>query len=110
MQNGRIQMNIAQPNGRVHLSYDVRVAAARRFCACSLFSRPINAELTMLSAGLMPPPPRLIYHKFYISQDSIDFRVMLFLSCLRAFCLARSVSSRAFWFERSETQHIHWII
>ena len=56
MQNGHVKMNIAQPNSRVHLSDGVRVAAARRFCACSLFSRPINAELTMLSAGLMPLP------------------------------------------------------
>ena len=97
MQNGHVKMNIAQPNSRVHLSYGVRVAAARRFCGVSLFFCPINAELTMLSAGLMPsPPPLLISNKYYISQDSIDFRVMLFLSCLRAFCLVPGVSSRAF--------------
>ena len=57
MQNGRIQMNIAQPNGRLHLPYGVRVAAARRFCGVSLFFCPINAELTVLSARLTPPPP-----------------------------------------------------
>ena len=57
MQNGRIQMNIAQPNLWVHLSYSVRVAAARRFCGVSLFSSPINTELTLLAARLTPPAP-----------------------------------------------------
>lgn len=41
-------------------------------------------------------PPCLTIDKYNTSQDRIDFRVMLFLSCLRAFCLARSVWSRAF--------------
>ena len=102
MQNGRIQMNIAQPNGRLHLPYGVRVAAARRFCGVSLFLYPLNPELTMLSARLTPPP-RFTFNKHNTSQGSIDFSVMLFWSCLRAFCLARSILSRAFWFERSET-------
>ena len=57
MQNGRIKINIAQPNSRVHRSYGVRVAAARRFCDCSLLLPVFNAELTVLSARLMPPPP-----------------------------------------------------
>ena len=45
---------------------------------------------------MVPPPPRLTIDKYNTSQDSIDFRVMLFLSCLRVFCLAQRVSSRAF--------------
>ena len=48
----------------------------------------------MLSAGLTPPP-RLI-DKYYISQDSIDFRVILSLSCLGVLCLTQSVSSYFF--------------
>ena len=57
MQNGHVKMNIAQPNGRLHLPYGVRVAAARRFCGVSLFSSPINTELTLLAARLTPPNP-----------------------------------------------------
>ena len=55
MQNGRIDMNIAQPNSRVHLSYGVSVAAMRRFRKCSLFPCVINCELTVLTAWLTPP-------------------------------------------------------
>ena len=57
MQNGRTDINIAQPNSRGHRSYGVRVAAARRFFDVSLFLPIFNAELTVLSARLMPSPP-----------------------------------------------------
>ena len=77
-------------------SIGVCVAAARRVSLCSLLLRPINAELTVLSAGLTPPP-RLTLNKYNTSQDSIDFRVVLSLSCLRAFRLVRIVSPRAFF-------------
>ena len=55
MQNECLAMNIAQPNSRAHLSYSVRVAAARRFRDCLLLLRVFNVELTVLSARLTPP-------------------------------------------------------
>ena len=96
MQNGHI--TLTSPKGFYGYTDSIGgvcVAAVDRFHKCSLFLRPINAELTVLSAWLTPP--HLTFSKYNTSQDSIDFRVVLFLFCLRAFCLARSVSSRAFF-------------
>ena len=97
----------AMPSGHITLtspnefysyteSIGVCVAAVGRFRKSSLFLCSINAGLTMLSTRLTPSP-RLTIDKYNTSQDSIDFRIVLFLSCLRAFCLAQSVSSRAFF-------------
>ncbi len=44
---------------------------------------------------MVTPSPRLIINKYYISQDSIAFTVILSLSCPRPFRLARNGSSRA---------------
>ena len=91
MQNGRIQMNMAQPNLRLHLSDGVRVAAARRFCGVSLFLCSINVELTMLSAGLMLPPPAL--HLISIILHKMIWTLGL---CYLCFLCARSVLHGAF--------------
>ena len=77
-------------------SIGVRVAAVRCVSLYSLLLRIINYKLIMPSAGLTPPPP-LTLNKYNTSQDGIDFRVVLSLSCLRALRLARSTSSRAFF-------------
>ena len=95
MPNGRLRTNIVQPNLLAHQIYDIRGDSARCFSIYSLLSRIINAELTVLTAMLTPPPPRLTKNKYYTSQDSIDFRVVLSLVCLRAFRPARNVSARA---------------
>ena len=84
MQNRRISANIAQPNLRVHRVYGVGGNAARCISNCSLLPRIINARLTMLTAWLTPLPG-LRNNKYYVSQDSIDFRIVLSLSCLRVF-------------------------
>ena len=57
MQNG--QMKLTSPNGFYGYTeaIGVRVAAVRRFRHCSLFLPVFNAELTVLSARLTPPPP-----------------------------------------------------
>ena len=94
MQNRRINTNIAKTTFPAPQPNDVRVNAARRFSNCSLVSRIINAELIMLTA-MLTPPPRLTSNKYYISQDSIAFRVALSLACLRALRLARSTPSQA---------------
>ena len=94
MQSRHININITQPQLPVHRVYGVRVDAARRFFRCSLLLYVINLELTVLSAWLTPPP-RLTIDKYNTSQNSIDFSVVLSLSCLHALCLARSVSWRA---------------
>ena len=44
---------------------------------------------------MVTPRRRLTINKYYISRDSIAFRVILSLSCPRAFRLARNGSSRA---------------
>ena len=97
MQSGDIQLTV--PNGFYGYtgSIGVGVAAVRCVSLCSLFLRILNAKLTMLCAWLTPPSPRLTFDKYNTSQDSIGFRVVLSLSCLRAFRLARNVSSRAFF-------------
>lgn len=97
MQSRSLNINIVPPILQVHQGSGVRVAAACRASVCSLLFRIINDELTVLSAWLTPPPPRLTLNKYYISQDSIDFRVVLSMSCLRALRFARSTSSRAFF-------------
>ena len=94
MPNGRIYTNIVQPNLLAHQIYDIRGDSVRCFSVYSLLPRIINAELTVLTAWLTPPP-RLTNNKYYTSQDSIDFRVVLSLACLRAFHPARNVSARA---------------
>lgn len=96
MRSGHIKLT--SPNGfrGSTESIGVRVAAVRRVSLCALLPRIINAELNYANYTITPPP-RLINNKYYISQDSIDFRVVLSLSCLRAFCLAQNVSSQAFW-------------
>ena len=94
MQSGHININITQPKLPVHQIYGVCVDTGRRFFRCSLLLYVINLELTALSAQLTPPP-RLTIDKYNTSQDSINFRVILSLSCLHALCLARSVSLRA---------------
>ena len=55
MQNGCISSNIAKTTFPAPQPNDVRVNAARWFSNCSLVSRIINAELTMLIAMLTPP-------------------------------------------------------
>ena len=67
MQNRRIDMNIAQPNLLTHQIYDTRADSARCFSGYSLLPRILNAELTVLTAWLIAPPPRLT------SQTSIIF-------------------------------------
>ena len=57
MQNRRINTNIAKTTFPASQPNDVRVNAVRRFSNCPLFSRIINAELTMRTAMLTPPPP-----------------------------------------------------
>ena len=57
MQNGRIDMNIAQPNLLAHQIYEIRADSARCFSGYSLLLRILNAELTVLTAMLIPPPP-----------------------------------------------------
>ena len=57
MQNGRINTNIAKPIFPAHQPGDMRVNAVRCFYGCSLVLRIINAELTVLTAMLTPPPP-----------------------------------------------------
>ena len=52
-----ININIVPPILQVHQVYGVSVAAARRVFIRSLLSRIINAELTVLTAMLTPPPP-----------------------------------------------------
>ena len=94
MQSRHININITQPKLPVHRVYGVCVDAARRVSICSLLLYVINLELTVLSAQLRPPP-RLTIDKHNTSQDSIDFSVVLSLSCLHARCLAQSVSLRA---------------
>ena len=97
MQKSRhISATIAQTPFPAHQPNDVGADAARGFSGCSLLPRILNAELTVQSAWLTPPP-RLTRNKYYISQDSIALRVLLSLACLRAFRLARSVPARAFF-------------
>ena len=60
----------------------------------SLLPCIINAELTVLTA-ILTPPPRLTINKYYFSQNSVAFKGVLSLSCPRAFRLARNGSSRA---------------
>ena len=95
MQSGDIQLT--SPNGFYGdtESIEVCVAAVRRVCICSLLLCVLNAKLTMLSVWLMPH--RLTLNKYYISQDSIDFKVVLSMSRLRAFRLERNVLSQAFF-------------
>jgi hypothetical protein len=93
MKSGHININIAKPILFVYRVYGVRVDGARRFFGCSLILCVINAELTVLTAWLTPP--RLTIDKYYTSQDSIDFSVVLSLSCLHALRLVRSVSLQA---------------
>ena len=97
MQSGHIKLTSPNRFYGYTESIGVRVAAVRCVSIGALLLRPINAKLTMLSAGLTPPPPRLTLNKYYTSQDGIAFRGLLSVSCLRALRLARSVSSRAFF-------------
>ena len=57
MQSRCINTNIAKTTFPAHQPNDVRVNAARWFSNCSLLPRIINAELTVLTAMLTPPPP-----------------------------------------------------
>lgn len=57
MPNGRIHTNIVQPNLLAHQIYDIRGDSVRCFSVYSLLPRIINAELTVLTAWLTPPPP-----------------------------------------------------
>ena len=98
MRSGHIKLT--SPNGFYGDTESIGVRVSMRCVSlCSLLFCIINCELTVLRAWLTPPP-RLTSNKFYISQDGMDFRVMLSLSCLRALCLVRSVSSRAFFYCR----------
>ena len=90
MQNGQLNINMAIPAG----AYGACVNVARRLSICSLVLRVINAELTVLTFWLTPPP-RLTYKKYYISQNGIDFRGFLSLPRLHALRFARSVSLQA---------------
>ncbi len=96
MPNEHININCTQRILPIHQVYGVCVAAVRCVSLRSSVLRIINAKLTMLSAGLTPPH-RLTFNNHYTSQDSIGFKVILSLSCSRAFCLARNASSRAFF-------------
>ena len=85
MQNRRANFNITKPIFPAPPTDSVRDEAACCFSGCSLLPRILNAELTVQSVWLTPPP-RLTLNKCYNSQDSnIDFRVVLSLACLRAF-------------------------
>ena len=89
MQSRCIHTNIAKTTFPAPQPNDMRC-----FCGCSLFSRILNAALTVRTA-MLTPPPRLTKNKYYISQDSIAYRVILSLACLRALRFARSTSARA---------------
>ena len=92
MQSRSLNINIVPPILQVHQVYGVRVAAACRVSLRSLLLHIFNAKLTMLSAWLIPPP-HLTLNKYNISQDSIDFKVVLSMLCLRASpCTKRFVS------------------
>ena len=57
VQSGHIKLT--SPNGFYGYteSIEVRVVTLRCVSICALLSRPINAELTLLTAVLTPPPP-----------------------------------------------------
>lgn len=57
MRSRSININIVPPILQGHQGYGIRVAAVRPMSIGSLLSHIINAELTMLSAWLTPPPP-----------------------------------------------------
>ncbi len=79
MQSRSLNINIVPPILQVHQVYGVCVAAACRVSLRSLLLHVFNAKLTMLFAWLIPPP-RLTLNKYHISQDSIDFKVVLSMS------------------------------
>ncbi len=79
MQSRRIHTNIARTTFPTHQPDGVSC-----FSNCSLLSRIINA-------------PRLTLTKYYISQDSIAYRFVLSMLCLRALRFARSTSARDFF-------------
>ncbi len=95
MQNSRANFNITKPIFAALHIHGMRGDTACRFRGSALLPRIINAKLTGSTANVTPPP-RLTKNKYYISQESIDFRSILSFAHLRAFRLTRSASAQAF--------------
>lgn len=94
MRSRCLNTNIAKAN--LHASHieGERDKNGHRCSGCSVMLYIIDLESTVLSAWLIPPH-NLTIDKYYISQNSVAFKGVLSLSCLRAFRLARNIPSRA---------------